>query len=184
MERDQAHDRSPRDCLEPADANEIASALAPSLLALMARDSTALTDLLSRFAAVLRTSEALAAVRFDDADFAGAVERVLSQLGRGRGPGARARLFQHAMGELGDRRTARRLRDQLARARSAATLSPSDREAVSAALVCLEPVLGKRAAPASTSPTLEIIFNAQLETWMERLDMRALELKVAIRDWS
>jgi hypothetical protein len=156
-------------------------ALTACLRAVEARDPVALGDLLSRFAAALRAGDTLAGVRFDEGDFCAAVERSLSRLGRARGPQARVLLFRTAITELGGRRAARTLHDQLARAVGAATLSPSDREAVAAALVCLKPVIGRRAVPASESPTLEIIFNVQLEAWLERLDTRALELKEAIR---
>jgi hypothetical protein len=171
-----------RQLAESADAGLAAAALTSSLRAVVGKDSTALGDRLSRFADLLRASDTLANVRFDDDAFAHAVARSLSRLGRARGPNVRAHLFQLVMRELGDRRAARKLRDRLARAVSAATLNLLDREAVAAAVICLEPVLGKRAVAASASPTLEVIFNVQLEAWMERLDPRALELKVAIRE--
>ena len=63
---------------------------------------------------------------------------------------------------------------------SAASAGALVREAVAAALVCLEPVLARRAMPANRSPTLEIIFNAQLEAWMARRDARALKLAEAL----
>jgi hypothetical protein len=72
------------------------------------------------------------------------------------------------MKQLGDRRTARRLYDHLACLLGGGTLGPSDREVVAAALVCLQPVLPSRGMPADKSPTLEIVFNVQLDAWLKR----------------
>jgi hypothetical protein len=69
------------------------------------------------------------------------------------------------MQKLGDRHTLRTLGEQLAHAMASPTLSPSDREAVAAALVCMAPVLERVPLPPSESPTIEIIFNVQLENW-------------------
>jgi hypothetical protein len=149
---------------------------------LVSKDPTALSHLLGRFADLLRTGETLGRVRFDESDFARAVERALSRLGQAFGPQTRALLFRDAIAELADHRATRHLHDQLARAVRAPTLSGPNREAVAAALVCLEPAAGRWAVPASESPTLEIIFNVQLEAWMESLDARALELKAALRE--
>ena len=72
------------------------------------------------------------------------------------------------MQKLGDRRTLQTLGEQLARAITSAALSPSDREAVAAALVCMAPVLERVPLPPSESPTIEVIFNVQLEGWLAR----------------
>jgi hypothetical protein len=72
------------------------------------------------------------------------------------------------MEELGDRRTLEPLGDQLARAMKSPTLSPSNRQAAAAALVCMAPVLERTPLPPSESPTVEIIFNVQLEEWLTR----------------
>jgi len=155
-------------------------AIAKTVRAVMAKDSEEVGSLLNRFADALTTDPLLVNLRFDDGEFAAAVDRSLSRLGRAQGPKASLRLFQNAMTELGSRRVVRRLHEGLTCAMRAAGSSAPVREAVAAALVCLEPVLARRAMPASQSPTLEIIFKVQLETWMACHDARPLKLSEAL----
>jgi SEC-C motif-containing protein len=155
---------------------DMAGAIAKTLRAVMAKDSHELGALLSRFASALTTDPLLVSLRFDDGEFASAVERSLSRLGRAQGPKGSLRLFRYAMTDLGSRRVLRRFHEMLTCAMKAADSRAPVREAVAAALVCLEPVLAQRAMRASESPTLEIIFNVQLETWMAGHDAPPLKL--------
>ena len=132
----------------------MALAIAKTVRTVMAKDSQELGSLLDRFADVLTTDPLLVTLRFDEAEFAAAVEQSLSRLGRVQGPSSPLRLFQNAMHELGSRRVVRRLHEGLKSAMSAASAGALVREAVAAALVCLEPVLARRAMPANRSPTL------------------------------
>jgi hypothetical protein len=151
----------------PTAEAEVEETLAPSLQAVIAKDRGRMTGLLERFAELLTTEELLSDIRFDEHAFARAVE--LSFPRRGTTVGARGtpRLFKRAVGQLANRGTVRRLHDQLARTMAAAVLEPAAREAVAAALVCLQPVVEGGIHPRE-SPTLEIVFNVQLDAWTAR----------------
>ena len=165
---------------EPAEEGEIESALATTFAAIRARDDETLVRLLERFAEFLASGGALEDLKFDDAAFAGAVERALASRGRTRGAKARELLFRSTIGELADRQLLRRFRDLLALALEAASLAAPDREAVAAAIMCLAPVV-ERNVPAADSPTLEVIFSVQLERWVKRQEAAARELDGAMK---
>ena len=150
------------------DHEAIWAALEESVAAVTSKDRDSLSKRLDAFADLLREDAGLVDLRFAAVAFSDAVEHSLHGLGRARGAGARRRLFRLAMTKLGDRRTLQPLGEQLARATKGPTLSPSNREAVAAALVCMAPVLETMPLPASESPTVEIIFNVQLEEWLAR----------------
>jgi hypothetical protein len=150
------------------DEDMVWAALAKSVDAVTTKDLASLGKRLDDFADLLRTDPALADLRFDEAEFGVAVERSLGRLGRSRGVGARRRIFRFAMEALGDLRTLQALRDRLARAIKTASLSVPNRDAVAAAVICMAPVLERVPLPPSESPTIEIIFNVQLEAWLGR----------------
>ena len=65
---------------------DMALAIAKTVRTVMAKDSQELGSLLDRFADVLTTDPLLVTLRFDEAEFAAAVEQSLSRLGRVQGP--------------------------------------------------------------------------------------------------
>jgi hypothetical protein len=146
---------------------EVEQTLASSLRAVLAKDRPRVTGLLERFAELLATEDLLSDIRFDDPAFARAVELSLPRRGTAVGARRAHRLFKRAVGELADGGSVRRLHDQLAGAMASAVLEPAAREAIAAALVCLRPVVEGGIHP-SESPTLEIIFNVQLDAWTAR----------------
>ena len=175
LERDEAAQReqpssgseSSRLALQ-TDQESIWEALEESVAAVTTKDRRSLSRHLEAFADLLRENAVLADLRFADAPFGDAIEQSLRALGRDRGDADRRGLFRLAMQKLGDRRTLQVLGDRLARAMTSPTLSPSNREAVAAALVCMAPVLERVPLPPSESPTIEIIFNVQLDDCLAR----------------
>jgi hypothetical protein len=138
---------------------------AECLRMVVTKDRASLSAALERFADALATDPALRDVRFEDAAFTRVVARSFANPAQSPGLGARRRLFRVAIEDLGDRATVQRFHDQLAGTMASASLSASNREAIAVALICLDPVLSKRALPPRESPTLQIIFNNQLEGW-------------------
>ncbi|HVV16733.1 MAG TPA: hypothetical protein VHH90_05960 [Polyangia bacterium] len=154
---------------EPAPDEEIDAAFSATMKAVAAGSrSGELADLLDRFVPLVMAGEVLANLRFADEPFGAAVEQALPSLKRSRTTKKREKLFELAITELADRRTIRQFRSILQRAIDSTALDAAGREGAVAALICLAPVLDG-AAP-KESPTLQIIFDVQLDEWFERRD--------------
>lgn len=156
-------------------------ALEEGVAAVIGKDRASMSGRLDAFADLLRHDALLVDLRFGDLAFSDAVEHSLRRLGRARGAPARRRLFRLAMERLGDRRALQRLGEELARAMKGPTLSPSSREAMAAALVCIAPVLGRMPLAPSESPTVEIIFSVQLEEWLLRRQSAGADVDDAVK---
>jgi hypothetical protein len=176
LERDQAkeHERRTSDeqLFKPAPEEEVDASIERVFDRLTAAATDEAADahvegLLDRFAELVEDDPLLAAVRFDSGAFFAAVAKALPTIGERRAAEAAQQLFDAAIPELADRRTVRRLSDQIRRAVEADALDETERDAVAAGLLCVEAVLAGEMA-AAEAPTLEIVFNVQLGELAER----------------
>jgi hypothetical protein len=168
MEADEARERGTAgaDPVVPSEGETASTvAFAESLRMVLAKDRVALSAALDRFASLIAKDEVFRELRFDEDAFARLAVRLPPSIAGFAEPSARARLFRSAIGELATQECVQRLRHRIAGAMSIAGCSLLDREAIAAALVCLDPVLAEPPLPARESPTLEIIFNNQMDAW-------------------